>query len=135
MEYKDSALHAYLTERARETAVVPEDGKLDTSGTVWLPSEHEQIDVETIQEQKTGRNWWMRSVDRFFAGRFKAGKFFTARFIGETSCGFEKGRVYHINIYQDTELRFVWVTDAAGGGCCAYGSLKDLAANWECPVK
>ena len=73
-------------------------------------------------------------MGRFFS-RLRAAKSFTAMFTGETSCGFEKGRVYHINIYQDTELRFIWVTDADGGGCCAYGSLKDLTANWECPVK
>lgn len=73
-------------------------------------------------------------MGRFFR-HLRAAKHFTAKFIGETYCGFEKGRVYHINIYQDTELRFIWVTDAEGSGCCAYGSLKELAANWECPVK
>lgn len=58
-----------------------------------------------------------------------------AKFIGNSSCGFISGFVYHINIYTDDNNRYVWVRDLNGSGCCPYRSIKTLAENWEIPIK
>lgn len=52
-----------------------------------------------------------------------------ATFIGKTSCGFETGKEYEIEITRDS--RYVYVKEKNGKGFCPYGSLAKMAENWK----
>lgn len=57
----------------------------------------------------------------------------TARFIGQTSCGFVPDHVYELDIF--TESRWVWVRDRHSPAKCPYESIGALGDNWEIPSK
>lgn len=55
----------------------------------------------------------------------------TGRFIGQTSCGFVSGNVYHLKMYVDGP--YISLRDRRGPGYCPYSSISTLAQNWEIP--
>lgn len=57
----------------------------------------------------------------------------TAKFTGQTSCGFISGRVYELEIFTDS--RWVWVRDKHSAAKCPYDSIRTLGNNWEIPTK
>lgn len=55
----------------------------------------------------------------------------TGRFIGNTSCGFVSGNVYHLKMY--TSGPYIILRDRQGSGYCPYSSIANVAQNWEIP--
>lgn len=58
----------------------------------------------------------------------------TARFTGNTSCGFITGWLYEVKVERRRGSPYLWVIDLHGPGRCPYGTIKDIAANWRMPA-
>lgn len=60
-----------------------------------------------------------------------------ARFRGQTSCGFKRGRLYLVTIGNGSDRvrdKYIWVVDATTGRRRPYSSLDKMAENWEIPA-
>lgn len=60
-----------------------------------------------------------------------------ARFQGETSCGFKRGKLYLVTVGNGSgcvQDKYIWIVDAMTGRRCPYSSLDKLAENWEIPA-
>lgn len=57
----------------------------------------------------------------------------SGKFIGKTSCGFETGKIYDIDIR--TNAPYIFVQDCRSFRYCPYDSMISLLQNWEIPPK
>lgn len=57
----------------------------------------------------------------------------SGKFIGKTSCGFETGKIYDIDIR--TNAPYIFVQDCRSFRYCPYDSMTSLLQNWEIPPK